>query len=152
MRRRLRLLPLLLVAFALSGCVESLDGSAAPDPLEGTWQVRALPLEHGCPDLGRLPPVDPGAVTFARVGEGFRVSPRGSGASVEYEADDPSRWTRSVSREMDGCRVEGDSTWTFEHVGRARFTASYRATYRATGRCEVPVDRCGVSYTVVGVR
>lgn len=157
---RLCIAALLLLA-GLSACTEEIEETAVLDTqsssLEGTWQVQTIERHHGCPEVGSLVPVEPGAVTFSRDvshdGATWLVTHARGAARVPYREVEPGSWTRSVDDAYQGCQLRADAVWRFHRVIDSRFSASYSAVLTLRGdACEQERQRCTVDYTVTGMR
>ena len=113
-----------LVLASLSGCLEQASSfDSQSQRLEGTWQVQSIERSHGCPELGSLPPVDPGAVLFASQGDSWLVSHANGDATVLYRELEPGVWARSVNASYDGCDLQAESMWAFDRVIESRTTS-----------------------------
>jgi hypothetical protein len=153
---RLCIAALFLLA-GLSACTEEIEETVVLDtqssPLEGSWQVQAIERHHGCPEVGSLVPVEPGAVTFSRDGATWLVSHARGEARVAYREVEPNSWTRSVRDGYAGCELRAEAQWRFHRVIDSRFSASYSAVLTLSGEdCEQVQDRCTVDYAVNGLR
>lgn len=144
-----------LLCTAVSGAC--LEQQAPPDTrvqsLEGTWHVQAIQQSHACPELGSLPPVEPGLATFSRRRDDWQLVHAGGEATVQYREVEPGVLSRSLSTSLDGCDLQAESVWVTDAVVETRFTASTTALLTLSGdRCPYPTGSCTVRYAVSGQR